>query len=357
MEIYIVLFIIIIFCMILNVNRRKIGRKVFVIIMFAMIALVAMLRSWRVGIDTAQYYRNFTVIANMGWSEAGDLRYEIGYFALCKILSYISSDGQILIIVTSLFIVTSIGRFIYKYSKDVVLSAFLYISLNIYFFHLNGMRQSLAIAVLLWGVDYLVTDKKIRFLIVVYLASLFHSSAFVFSIILLVKDRKYTKKTYIQLMLVTVVGFIFAVPMFKIVTGIMGKYSGYLDSKFGEANYFGALFQFIIGFSIYSLCHYLHISRIKTFENKIDQIVMWSVGIATCCFAMTMRMNIIGRSIQYFWTYALILVPNTISSIKGRARLRTKCIICVGTFLYWLIIGTLRPHWLGGIPYSAFWQS
>lgn len=357
MGIYLVLLIIIMFCLLLNVNRRKIGRKVFVVIIFAMIALVSMLRSWQVGVDTAQYYRNFAVISQMAWSQSDELRYEKGYYALCKLLSYITYDGQILIAVTSLFMVGSVGRFIYKYSKDVVLSAYLYICLNIYFFHLNGMRQSLAIAVLLWGVDYLVEDKKIRFLIVVYIASLFHSSAFIFVVILLVKDRVYHKGRYMQLMLVTVAGFITAVPMFKVVTGIIGKYSGYLESEYAAANYFGALFQFIVGFSIYSLCHYLYVSRIKTFENKIDQIVMWSVAIAVCCLAMTMRMNIIGRSIQYFWTYSLVLVPNIISEVKGRAKWRSKMLICVGTFLYWLIIGTLRPHWLGAIPYSAFWQS
>ena len=92
-------------------NRRK---AAFLISVFGVLGVVAALRAPWVGADTMQYYRYYSVIGNLNWEELGFIRYEWGYSAFCKLLYSISQEPQTLIIVSSLFIVISIGVFVHR---------------------------------------------------------------------------------------------------------------------------------------------------------------------------------------------------------------------------------------------------
>lgn len=355
MQIYILLLFILFTCVLIGFDNTK-RKKIFMIIIFSILTLIAMLRSWKVGVDTEQYYRNFTVIANLGWDEVDVLRYESGYFYLCKILSCISKDPHILIIISSFIIIPSVGRFIYKYSSNVALSTFIYITLNIYFFHLTGMRQSLAIAILLYGIDFLLERKNFKFMLIVIIASLFHSSAVILIVLIWINKLKYGRKTYFNTIFTAIIGFIFYKPVFGIISQILPKYQGYITSTFGESNYFGALLQFIVGLTVYTFCNKFYFFKDNEKQNNISRLALRCVSITVCLQAMTMRMNIIGRMSPYFWIFSIIAFPDAIKSIKSKNKSEWILIVLFVLFLYWLIIGIYRPEWNGVIPYYTLFR-
>lgn len=359
MSIYICILFLIFIGILINVDSNVKNKKWFVIITFSMLTIIAMLRSWSVGVDTEQYYRNFQVIESLEWSQVDILRYEPGYFYFCKILSYINKDPHILIIISSIIIIPSVGRIIYKYSKNVALSTFLYITLNAYFFQLTGMRQALAIAIILYGIDFLIQKKYFKFLLIILLASTFHSSAIFLSILILIGKFSYKRNTYIRTIIVALIGFIFYKQLFRIATSILVKYAGYEDSIYGVSNYFGAVFQFLVGFILYSMCHYL-IFKLKEKREMnnlgIGKISIRSFSIAVCLQIITMQMNILGRMVPYFWIFSIIAIPEAVYNIKGRKRKEWILCIVLFTFIYWIIIATTRPEWHGVIPYRTLFK-
>lgn len=359
MLIYIFILLVIINSMLLNIDINKKVRKQYVIIIFMILTAIAMFRSYKVGVDTLQYYRNFNIIANLNWSDVDILRYEPGYFYFCKVLSEISKDPHILIMVSSLIIIPSVGRFIYKYSKNVALSIFLYITLNIYFFHLTGMRQSIAIAILLYGIGFLIEGKYIKYSLVVILAAQFHSSAIFLLCMILIRKSSCGKKTYIRMLIISLLGFVFYNQIFKLASILITKYEGYADSIFGESNYFGALLMFLVYFIIYSICQIYQFrgrSQYKFEDNVIGKIAFRSLSIAVCLQVITMRMNIIGRMVPYFIIFAIIAVPDAISRVKSKKFIVSILIIVMLLFTYWLVIGLFRPEWNGAIPYLTIFN-
>ena len=135
-----------------NESKRK--KRKYLVLAFTAIIVLAAMRSWTVGIDLRnQYAKAYQLIAKMPWSAWDNLRYEWGYFAYCKTLSYISTDIHFFIAITALLTCASVGYFIYKNSEDVVMSTFLYVALCQMFMYYTGLRQVLAISILLVTIE------------------------------------------------------------------------------------------------------------------------------------------------------------------------------------------------------------
>lgn len=356
MSIYVAILFWIFISIFINFDSSKRRKKIFVIITFTALTIISMLRSWQVGVDTEQYYRNFRYITYLDWTQYDILRYEFGFFALSKVLSYFSINPYILIRVSSLIIIPSVGYFIYRYSKNVVISTFLYITLNAYSFNMTGMRQSLAIVFILYGFDSLINEKYGKYIIFIMIASLFHSSAIVLIVLIFIIKIPYNKNSYRKNIFIIGICFIFYKYLFLVATSILGKYSGYEDSVYGASNYFGAVFQFSIGIIFYSICHYLYFSKVRReeFDSKITMTALRLFSLATYFQALAIRMNILGRMTPYFWIFGIIAIPNTVSNLKIRRRKEWILAIIIISFLYWFIIAKYRPEWHKVIPYIPF---
>ena len=355
MAVYLMLILAVFASLFLKIDDRRQKQRWYIIIIFTSLTLIAMIRSWSVGVDTLQYYRNFSVIAQLDWKQIDLLRYEPGFFYFCKILSCLSTDPHILIAISSLIIIPSVGRFIYKYSSHMALSTYIYLTLNIYFFHLTGMRQSLAIAILLYGFDFLLKKKYIRYAGVVLLAALFHSSAALLLFLIFLQMLPYKMNTYFRTMGVAAIGFFLYSFLFQYIARFFTQYAGFTHSEFGFSNYFGTLLQFLLIFFLYTLAHYLHFhSDDLTKDHMVNDLCLRCLSVAVCVQAMAMRMNIIGRMSQYFLIFSIIAIPNMLYKFKEKNRFSWVLLTVTVLLAYWIIVGVLRPEWYGAIPYHTF---
>lgn len=361
MIIYVLIIIFALCFLLLRIDRNAKHKKIWLVVFFSILTIVSALRSYKVGVDSIQYNEAFNIISNLDFNQTNILRYETGFFYLVKLISLISENAQILFIITSLIIIPSIGLFIYRYSKNVVFSSLLYILFNIYFFHLTGMRQSLALVLILYAYNYAIKGKNIRFIILVILSTFFHSSAIIFIFYPIIKRFTYKRSTYISYIVISILSFIFLKSLFINITQILGKYGGYIDSKdFGVSNYFGALFQYLLTLSVYTFCHFKYKKNSNnkcTDEDEKIKSMLQLLGLDAICQIMAMKMNIIGRMHHYFWIYSIILIPNIISlEKKAKNRLLMYIFILVLAIIYWLTIAIYRPEWNGAIPYIPFWK-
>ena len=229
-------------------NKNSFNKKQFIFIVFGLMTLISGLRASTIGIDLDLHYAdNYKLISSVDWGNIPKFavlkQYDAGYCYFTKLLTYISTDVQFYIFVTSVFIYGVHGYFIYKKSKDVILSSSLFMFFCLFYMYMNIVRQALAVSILL--IAYLLfseSKKKILnyvvFVSLVILASTFHTSAILCLIFLLFDKLRFTKIHILLSMVGTVVVFLSYSYIYKIVLSLLGgndsKYDMYVDNaKYG----------------------------------------------------------------------------------------------------------------------------
>lgn len=352
---YIYIFLIFIIVILFTVIKNK---KKALFISFVLMTIVAMLRKYTVGVDTSQFFNDFTrIISNNSWDFL-NFRYELGFFYLCKFLGTMCSDGQVLIIITSIFINYSVYRFIKKNSPNYLLSTLLYILMNCYFSNMNIMRQAIALAILLLGYNFLKEKKVFNYLIFVLLASMFHTVSFASLLLLFFYILPNKKSVYYFEIILAMVTFIFYKQFFSILSLGLG-YNGYADTVFGESNYFGSLIIALELLFIISFLFMFSYNKNNKYKNDNTRILTISVILYIWFSFLVVRMNIFNRISSLFSIYSIILIPILLEKMKNNNinNYKLSKIICILIFaISFLVIMIYRPEWHGTIPYYFYWE-
>ena len=111
-----------------------------------------------------------------------------------------TDNHTIFFLFPALFVQYSYVRFIRRHSPSFLVGIGLYIFLGSYVFSLAAMKQTIAMAILLYAVDALIDRKIIRFYLIVFVAFLFHTYALVFVILPLFAVRPWSPRTLVLLL-------------------------------------------------------------------------------------------------------------------------------------------------------------
>ena len=364
-----------------NTDQRR--RKRFVIVAFALMILLAGLRSPSVGIDLRQHYaRNFTKITSYAWSQMASFTtpYEIGYCYYTKFLTLISTDVQFYIFVTSFIIYAAIGYFISKESTDVVMSTELVILSCLYYMFMNIIRQGMAVAIVLVGfvwLDYSRRNLKdyVKFAIMIILASTFHNSAILCMSIILFDRLKFTKKQILIGGAITALIYIFYMQIYVRVVGFFGSgnnYERYLTGSESVGNFnTQSLVNFLLAFFAFLLGYYVLVWKKKSVKNifaedveneywleKSESTMLFLVLIASVCRLLLFIINIMNRFTYYFIPFLYILYPYTIDKMTLRSnRLIMRALVyCVfALYFVWMTTSYASPFY-GTVPFEFFWS-
>lgn len=385
------IYIIILLIILLNgiVNGKK--RLCFLLSSFALIILVASLRKYTVGIDLAEHYANrYTVIANLGWNQLPNYyiahTYDLGFLVFDKLLGYISDNPQIFIMVTSIIIFGSTVRYIYRHSDNVVMETFLLITSFTMMMYLNIIAQALAIAILLFALDYLLEKKYIKYIIAVLIAASIHSSAIIclgfIPLTFLPNKRKYIIR-YILILLVILLSLN---KIFSFLTEtVFQQYAYYFEAGSyhgtGISVSLNSLFQISMHI-LPILITYAFLNRGGKFEesrltlavrNKkspsvegvLSFIPQFSTNfliymtISAAVFRiLAYESYIITRMGFYFYFFSFTLLSRAVSNIRNSTN---KKIITFFTYIYMLIMfltfyKSAGINSYGVLPYQFFWQ-
>lgn len=169
----------------IHISTKALNRSAWIFLS----ALGPMLVSaFRYGLGTDYFYTyipQFKVIAGGGRSY-----YEIGFYLLNKAIALFTKNGQWLIIITSILFIGIVYYQVFELCDNYAFSLLIfYLSYN-YFVSLNNIRQSLASAILLLAMGFLMKERKLLFVLFVILAGSMHQVAFVFLIFIII-DKIY----------------------------------------------------------------------------------------------------------------------------------------------------------------------
>lgn len=376
MTIYIILIsIALIGAIFVKSDSHKTIKKAYLFLTFTPIIVTSAIRAASVGSDTAMHTRVFKYLSS-GYTvqRVYDMdRFEYGFILFNRLLTYLSEDSQILIVITSIFILTSVAVFIYKNSANVALSTILYITLNEYATHMNVMREGIAIAIFLYAFEFLKKGKIWAYVLLVLIAAQFHTVAYTFLVLILFRYMKFTMRSFFATIALSGAGFIFGKTIFSYFTAIFPQYSDYGTSEFGESNYFAAVLNAMIAAVILLFgIAYIYNNRKKSYtvmtskelNAKPGKIVTGSVEhtdlIAYCIAFYTIfafcviQMTIFNRLQMCFSIFSIIWLPYGHSLIKNTEERSFMSWLIIGcTLAYFIIVAAYRPEWYGIVPYAV----
>lgn len=183
MEIYFYIYFSLLFLALKEKRVKENYKKVSLV--FILLAVFLAIR-YQVGNDYAEYHNSFQ---NLTY----DAYFEPGFIFLYKIFN----SPEVFFALLSCFSLFLLYK-AFKYFSE----GYLYISLLVYYsaffiiFNIHLIRQSVAIAIVLFSFTYLHKKKYLKFFILVLLATNFHKSALIaipFSLIVIVKLNKKTR--------------------------------------------------------------------------------------------------------------------------------------------------------------------
>ncbi|MEG0307071.1 MAG: EpsG family protein [Clostridium sp.] len=305
-----------IFSLLARIGRKRSEKAglFFVIIIIAILSLVSGLRS---GIGDTGMYKHLYTLIGPGYDAKGG--YEPGFILFLKILKGISSDPQFMLMVTSIIINVLNINTIYKYSKDSYfeLGIFMYITSGYYIVTMNGIRQSLAAAIIFWGTKYIINGDFKRFMILILLMSTIHNSALIYIPIYFVVRAKAWERTTNILFGLTLVGLFLYQPVMTIGMKLLGstRYADYASFNEGGAN----ILRIAI-FIVPVLLAYLKRDVIKEKWEYGDVFV--NMNIICLIIMLFSSFNwIFARFTMYFQLYSFILLPYIIKNcLVGKER-------------------------------------
>ena len=165
-------------------SSRFFERALFVFSALTMIVVTGF--RYQVGADYTPYEAYFYNVAITG----SQGRFEIGYYLLNLFVAQFTTNPRVMFVVCAAVFYTFCYAAISRLSSDVSLSVFLIIGCGYFFSFMNGTRQLIAAAIILFALTTIGKRKNIPFLLLVALAATFHLSAIVCVIIPLLRCVK-----------------------------------------------------------------------------------------------------------------------------------------------------------------------
>ena len=350
---------------------KKFGKLIFISLCFIQMFLISLFR-YGIGFDYNMYRVAFFRMGMDGFSKISYLDWEWGFNLYTKLIVHFTKDPNIYFGITAFICLIIVAWFIYKYSSMPWLSVLLYVNLAFFYLTMNFLRQSMALSISLLSWQFLKKRKLIPFLLIIFIASTFHTTALIMIVVYFIVNMKPSA----NLLLLYGYGLLF---LYIISDNIITL----ITNRFHE-EYKGSVFL-LHGLSfMYSIIPILFLIIAIIFKDKMlrtnddNKFLLNMVFFSSFWLIAMSKHMILERMSYYTYIYIILFVPEFINCIKyyydknfkigTRLRNLTKfyriilkpsnwaiCSILIIIFVYGLSImhtGTNGAH--GVFPYKSW---
>jgi len=330
----------------LNRNRNKYLR----ILSFLMILVVGGLR-YKVGADWDSYkniYYETINIADIFNAREEKLFMFFLYISKKIINSY--SFFVFIFFLVSFYIKYNVFK---KYSSDIFLSLIIYFYTLFLIYDVNGIRQGMALGLVLFSIRYILNKELLQFLVIISIATLFHTSAIIFIPFYWLANFTISKKIII---VVIISSLIISIPIRMLIEQssymqlllTMDSFSHY--SFYIENNIAGrklpilsiAVFQRLFIFSLFII----NFDKIKA-SDELKRLLLNGYFVSILLFVfLSFSADLAARGSFYYKSLETLLIPFIITS---QNKLINRMLLFIIIILF-AIYGTYR---LLEIPYGG----
>lgn len=308
-------------------DYKSIG-LLFALLSFLLLAYFVGMRSWIFDTYDYQYTyeNNFTTdfgqIRSIIDSDAKGKGFEI-LLVLFKCFSS-GADFNAWFTFISIIQCSALAVFFYKYSVNYLFSVYLFFFTSCFLWLVNGMRQFLAVTLVLFFYDWILNRKLFPFIVLVLIVSTIHSSAiFWIPVYFIINSKPWSLKFLSLSIFLTVSLFFVSQSSFLQET----EYA-YIRNNDVGVNPFRVLVM-----SVPAIIAFIYRKKIDIIDSKFyNQMVNLSV-ICSECFIVGMVTNVfVSRIAVYFQIFIYILLPWLIYEVVDKKYYKLILILCVVCF-------------------------
>ncbi len=239
MEIYLILMAVVLLLGYPLIERKpSVTKKIcYVSIVFSLMLFLSIFR-YGLGNDYYSYIHIMRRIDEHNLIKMFDLGYEPGFVIVTKLITFFTTNTDVLYTVYALLILIPTAYAVFRYSENMWMSTMMFISLTFFYCSLSFIRQSLAFAAIILAYKHIKERNHFKVMLFIFIACLFHSSAIIMiPIYLLAVAIKPTKVS------VAVYGIIFAAVYFlswniiDLAVLILPQYKNYVELNFIQNGY------------------------------------------------------------------------------------------------------------------------
>jgi len=299
MSIYYIIFGILAFLSIFEffIHNKKKGIVYFII---AFLVVFLGIR-YNVGNDFEAYYFNYIEI-----QKGNDVVAKEPLYVLVNILS---PNYQCVVIFFASITLFYLYKFIVYFNYRYIISAILiYFSVFLINYNVHIFRQGLSIALILWGYKFLYEQNKIKFAIIVIIASLFHLSAlFVLPFTFLIHKEISIKIQIIIFILALIIGYnakeLVSI-YYSIVTNIplLNKYTKFYRQEEVVS------YQFSLGMLVDFIILFLFMRKYKFLKGK--HLFIYKIFYISVILSLVLMIEPTSLRLNYYFrTVLIVLLP------------------------------------------------
>lgn len=326
----------------------------------SVILLMAIFRSKNVGCDLENYEISFQYLRSLNFLELcarkksllgfnvfnwGDFGFDVFNWGIGKIFDSIYA----LMVIEAFIVLVVFFIVLRKYSSNISFSFFLFMCFGQLTYLFSGLRQELAIAIVLFSITYVEQKRWKEFMACCILAASFHVTALIWVVVYWFGYKAYDRALFLKYILwgigISCATFI----------GIPFIASLYIRNDYSQAIISGrGIKLFLLRCMILYICMILLKSYKKHSRGDWLFLRIYSVGCIVQILAM--GFSVLTRLTDYFCVGIIVLLPNVINGVGNRIiKYVLFAMTILGGVLYFGFY--IKNNSSGIIPYEFFWQA
>ena len=307
-------------------NSRQ-SKKIFLILSFATMAFVLGLRGNSVGEDTGHYLLVFKYSANVKWTDmlhSGGMRtgyftdeygytdtIENGFLVLAKIVHCFTDNGHVFLFIIAAITCALFAKFIYDNCQKVFFPTFIFLCESMFMFAFNGVRQILAVAIVMQAYTLLKKNKWKKALATIAIAALFHNVALVGIVLFPIAFIKPKKefKAFKYAIIATVASPFVIVLCQSIIIKFFPRYRLYFTTNYWGNSLGGTAILWLFEFLLILIAYrrkFIYKKKLKG-ENSFKTACLVLIYLA--CELMGLRITMFSRVGWFFRSYLMLFLP------------------------------------------------
>lgn len=332
--------------------RRNIcfGKSIYTFSFICLLLLFWFLTAFRgdsIGNDTVSYLHYYEEIAKNGINTNWNV--ELGYQYFCLLLSKLNPDPYFILTVSATICYGICGIYIYKNSDNILYSVCFLFCVAFSFFT-SGIRQSIAMVIVLIAYQMIRKNRYIVAIILILLATLFHTTAVV-AFLWLAHKFVPKKPVYVIILALTTTILAASGVMNSLLAAILVKYQGYFYSENVGTGWLGIACD-----SLRAVVFYLFTYFACKEEQEKKSLVVSNTVLLLFTICLGFSVNLFKRVSLYFLLPIVVDLPNVFNSGKIRNREIWMLIIGIVMIAYFMVILIFRPEWNNLYPYEFNWS-
>ena len=255
-------------------------------------------------------FSNWLSSEDFGEDRTGHERSVAFQWLMKLIYDWTEGDYQWFIGIIALFVMIAVAQFVHRYSPSPVQSILYYFGLIYYTMMFNTLKQSVAMAFILFAFNAIVDRKMIRFLLMVWFASLFHFPAMVFLPAYWIANMRLGRTYLIFLAALFIVTYFFRDQLLDWMTDaydtqIMDTGRGFLANKV-------IVMLVIIAAAL--------VIRPPSGEDRVYNSLLMIIGVSAVIQTFSTYNNTFERLADYYFQFAIVFIPMVFEDVKTKRR-------------------------------------